>query len=237
MIKCLIADDELLSLEVLESYIGKLENYKLVASCRNGLEVFNAIKSQSVDLLFLDIQMPQLSGLELAKSLTGLPCIIFTTAFREYAVEGYELNAVDYLLKPISFDRFLRAIAKFENTSSHLITRRTDTHELSAARSNDFVYVKSAKKTVKVFLKDIIFIQGAKEFVKILTVHGEVITYQTLQDFEQRLPDASFLRVHRSFIIAVDQIRAYNATHLEVGDTEIPIGQSYQKLVRDALKL
>lgn len=237
MIKCLIADDEVLSLEVLEGYIGKLENYKLIASCRNGLEVFNALKNQSVDLLFLDIQMPQLSGLELAKSFTGLPAIIFTTAFREYAVEGYELNALDYLLKPISFDRFLRAIDKFENTSSHSINRRSDTQELKTARSNDFVYVKSAKKTVKVYLKDIIFIQGAKEFVKILTVHGEVITYQTLQDFEQRLPDGLFLRVHRSFIIAVDQIRAYNATHLEVGDTEIPIGQSYQKLVRDALKL
>lgn len=236
-IKCLIADDEALSLDVLEDYITKLEGYQLIARCKNGIEVFNLLKTESVDLLFLDIQMPQLTGLELVKSLKTVPPIIFTTAFREYALEGYEHNAIDYLLKPISFDRFLKAVDKFEIASSRFHSRRPEAGEPPPGLLNPFIYVKSSKKTVKVFLKDIVFLEGAKECVKIKTSYGEIITYQTLQDFEQRLPDSAFLRIHRSIIIAVDRIRAYNTTHVQVDDIELPIGHSYLRFVREALKL
>lgn len=234
--KCIIADDEVLSSDVLESYLAQLENYQVVATCKNGIEVFNTLKSGTVDLLFLDIEMPQLTGLELVKSLKTTPPVIFTTAFRDYAVDGYELNAIDYLLKPISFDRFLRAIDKFETTSIPSNSRSYPPPDVQIGISNPFIYVKSAKKTVKVFLKDILYFEGVKESVKIRTIHGDIITYQTLQDFEQRLPDADFLRIHRSFIVAVDRIRAYNMTYVNVDDIELPIGGSYQRSVRDALK-
>lgn len=235
-IKCIIADDEALSAEVLENYLSRLENYQLVATCRNGIEVFTTLKTEAADLLFLDIQMPQLTGLELVKSLKTIPPVIFTTAFRDYALDGYELNAIDYLLKPIAFDRFLRAIDKFETVS---LASGSPNHRPVASPtgvSSPFIYVKSAKKTVKVFLKDVLFFEGVKEFVKIKTVHGDIVTYQTLQDFEQRLPDAEFLRIHRSFIIALDRIRAYSATHIEIGEFELPIGHSYQRSVREALR-
>jgi DNA-binding LytR/AlgR family response regulator len=232
-IKCVIADDERLSAEVLETYIARLDNYQLLASCKNGVEVFNILKTQPVDLLFLDIKMPQLTGLELVRSLKKIPPVIFTTAFREYALDGYEYNAIDYLLKPISFERFLRAIEKFEGASR--VQQLPEV--LPFIQPDPFIYVKSAKKTVKVFLKEIIYLEGAKEFVKIKTDNGEIITYQTLQDFEQRLPDPGFLRIHRSIIIAVDRIRAYNTTHIEINGLELPIGHSYQRLVRDALNL
>src|SRR5207253_1002859 len=153
-IRCLIADDELLSREVLENYVAKLENYQLIAACCNGLEVFHVLQTESVDLLFLDIEMPQLTGLELVRSLKKNPPIIFTTAFREYAVEGYERNTVDYLLKPISFDRFLKAIVKFESTSLQSSSPSHPVLEVPSSLPNAFIYVKSAKKTVKVFLKD-----------------------------------------------------------------------------------
>lgn len=231
-VKCIIADDEQLSAEILEAYIARLENYQLIATCKNGVEVFNMLKTQTIDLLFLDIEMPQLTGLELVRSLKKIPPVIFTTAFREYALDGFEYNAIDYLLKPISFERFLRAIEKFEGASG---VRQAPA--LVTGQPDAFIYVKSAKKMVKVFLKEIIFIEGAKEFVKIKTDNGEIITYQTLQDFEQRLPDPEFLRIHRSIIIATCRIRSYNTTHIEINGLELPIGHSYQRLVRDALNL
>ncbi|GAB3490529.1 LytTR family DNA-binding domain-containing protein [Spirosoma knui] len=235
-VKCIVADDEVLSSEVLENYLSKLDNYHLLATCKNGIEVFTALKTGTVDLLFLDIEMPQLTGLELVKSLKTVPPVIFTTAFREYAVDGYDLNAIDYLLKPISFDRFLRAIDKFETMALPANPRSYQPQTVSIGATDAFIYVKSAKKTIKVFLKDILFLEGMKESVRIKTVHGDIVTYQTLQDFEQRLADADFLRIHRSFIIAMNRIRAYSTTHVEINEIELPIGQSYQRSVRDALK-
>jgi DNA-binding LytR/AlgR family response regulator len=235
-VNCIIADDEILSLDLLENYVTRLGNYSIAARCKNGMEVFHALKEQPVDLLFLDIQMPQLTGIELVKSVADIPPVIFTTAFREYAADSYDINAVDYLLKPISFERFLRAIDKFETVRVPSGEKQSRMGETPLGTSNPFIYVKSAKKTVKVFLKDIVFIEGAKQFVRIKTITGDIITYQTLQDFEQRLPDTAFLRIHRSYIIAVDHIHAYSTTSVEIGDTELPIGQSYQRGVAEALK-
>lgn len=236
-VRCIIADDEILSLEILQSYLLQLENYQLVGTCRNGMEVFSMLKSQEVDLLFLDIEMPKLTGLELIKSLKSSPPTIFTTAFREYAVDGFEHNAVDYLLKPISFERFLKAIDKYETLHLDAVTKPAPLHGVHHETLNPFLYVPSSKKTVKVFLKDILFIEGAKQLVKVKTIHEEIFTHQTLHDFEQRLPDAAFLRIHRSYIIAIDHIRSYNATTIQVGSVELPIGLSYQRSVAQALKM
>src|ERR1700761_7325619 len=220
---CIIADDEPLAREVIASHVAKIEELHLVATCSTGLEVFNSLLSKPTDLLFLDIQMPELTGIELLRTLSNPPAVIITTAFREFAIEGYELNVVDYLLKPVSFGRFLKAINKFRSIG-------TPPQETAVGRE-DFIYIKSDKKMVRVVLKDLVYIEGLKDYVRVHTTGGAVITYQTLTYFEEKLSGERFIRVHRSFIVSLGHISAYTASHLELGKTIIPIGTSYARLV------
>lgn len=235
-INCIVADDEELAREIIESYINKIEELNLVAICSNGTEVYNALKNNPADLLFLDIQMPQLTGIELLRTLKNPPPVILTTAYREFALEGYELNVIDYLLKPIGFDRFLKAIDKFESIRNPgSITTNSPPKE-----SNDeqaFIYVKSDKKMVRVMLKDILYIEGLKDYVKIHLIDKSIITYQTLTYFEEKFSANHFMRVHRSYIISLDHISAYSASHIEIGKNSIPIGSSYGKDVLKKLEL
>lgn len=228
-IRCLIADDEQLSLEVLESYVLQLEKLQLVARCRNGIEVFNTLRDQPVDLAFLDIEMPRLTGIELLRTLQHPPKVVFTTAFRNFAFEGFELNVLDYLLKPVSFEKFLKAVDKYESMMGRpgSMSNGLPLPDISTS----FIYVKADKKMIKIFLKDILFIEGMKDYVKIRTAEKETVTYQTMSYFEEKLPDSSFLRIHRSFIVAIDKITAYSASRIEIMKWEIPIGQFYQKEV------
>lgn len=235
-INCIVADDEELAREIIEGYINKIEELNLVAICSNGTEVYNALKSKPADLLFLDIQMPQLTGIELLRTLKNPPPVILTTAYREFALEGYELNVIDYLLKPIGFDRFLKAIDKFESIRNPgSITANSPPKE-----SNDeqaFIYVKSDKKMVRVMLKDILYIEGLKDYVKIHLIDKSIITYQTLTYFEEKFSANHFMRVHRSYIISLDHISAYSASHIEIRKNSIPIGSSYGKDVLKKLEL
>jgi DNA-binding LytR/AlgR family response regulator len=226
-IKCVIADDEALSREVLESYIAQVDKLQLVTQCKNGLEVFSLLKHQPVDLLFLDVQMPQLTGLELLRSLQHPPKVVLTTAYRDFAMEGFELNVLDYLLKPISFDRFLKAIDKYAATG----LPEPPPPPAFTGNTEAFIYVKADKKMVKVFLKNILFIESRKDYVRIKTTEKDIITYQTMSFFEETLPDAQFIRVHRSYIVAIEKITAVAATRIEMADQEIPIGAIYQKQV------
>ncbi len=235
-IKCIVADDELLSLELLETYISQLDKLQLIMKCKNGIEVFNALKTHSVDLLFLDIQMPQLTGIELLKTIKNPPQIVFTTAYKQFALEGYELNVLDYLLKPISVERFLKTIDKYENFASGFPSNIAKNPEIQKDILSAFIYIKAEKKMIKVFLKDILYLEGMKDYVKIKTVQKEIFTYQTLTEFEQRLPDTFFLRIHRSFIVALNKINSYTAAHLEIANLELPIGNFYQKEVMRVLK-
>jgi len=228
-INCIIADDEVLARNVIINHIRKLDNLSVAATCANGLEVFSALKSVHADLLFLDIQMPELTGIELLRTLKNPPAVIITTAYSEFAVEGYELNVIDYLLKPISFERFLKAIDKFE-------TRMNPPGTMEKAAATDdknpnegFIYVKSDKKMVRIMLKDILFIEGLKDYVKIHTESGQVITHQTLTYFEEKLAADRFIRVHRSYIVSTNRINAYAANQLEIGKKIIPIGITYAK--------
>ena len=234
-IRCVIADDEALSREVLESYITQLDKLQLMTQCKNGLEVFKILKQQPVDLLFLDVQMPQLTGIELLRSLQHPPKVVLTTAYRDFAMEGFELNVLDYLLKPISFERFLKAIDKYESNGMSAASLPQVLSFTGLAEA--FVYVKADKKMVKVFLKNIFFIEGRKDYVRIKTTDKEIITYQTMNYFEETLPDVHFLRVHRSYIVALDKITAVTAAKLEIDDQEIPIGAMYQKQVWQRLGL
>ena len=224
--KCLIIDDEPLAQNVIENYLKEFSFIELVARCENALTALEWMKKQKIDLIFLDISMPFISGLSFIKTLQNPPAVILTTAHKEFAVESYELNVLDYLLKPISFERFLKAINKLDIQASEPARRA---HEET---SNDvFIYVKSEKKNLKILLNEILFIESLKDYIKIhLQNKTTVITQVQISAIEQRLPD-SFIRIHRSFIVAKDKVTAYTQHDLEIGKHQIPIGRSYKIVV------
>lgn len=227
-IKCVIIDDEPLAIDVLKNYIRELEYLELLATFPNAIEAINFFQTNKIDLLFLDIQMPKLSGIDFLRSLQYQPKVILTTAYREYALQGYELNVLDYLLKPISFERLLIAINKFPSNKLQPPVTSPQTFVSNLSFEQSFIYLKSDKKMVKVFLKDILFIESLKDYVKVKTTDKQIITHQKISYLEERLPDEKFIRIHRSYIIAVDKIRSYNATFIEINSEELPIGRQYK---------
>jgi len=222
---CLIIDDEPLAQDIIENYLTNFSFVKLVAKCDNALIALDWIKKQKIDLVFLDVSMPFISGIEFIRTLKNPPAVILTTAHKEFALEGYELNVVDYLLKPISFERFLMAINKL-----NLDVPETPKPVITNARNDSFIYVKSEKKNVKILLKEILFIESLKDYIKIHTTNKTIITQVAISTIEQRLPD-NFLRVHRSFIVARDKITAYTQHDIEIGKLQIPIGRNYKTIV------
>ncbi|MGH2647682.1 MAG: LytR/AlgR family response regulator transcription factor [Ginsengibacter sp.] len=228
-LKCLIIDDEPLAQNVIENYLKSFSFITLVAKCDNAVNALVWIKEQKIDLIFLDISMPFISGIDFIKTLRNPPEIILTTAHKEFAIESYELNVLDYLLKPISFERFLKAIDKLGNqTSGNIKSLHSDSED------DLFIYVKSEKKNVKILLKEILFIESMKDYIKIHTLNKIIITQVQISAIEQRLPD-NFLRVHRSFIIAKDKITAYTQHDFEIGKHQIPIGRNYKMTVSKIL--
>ncbi len=230
MIKTIIVDDEPLALDILEAHIEKIPELELLSRCSNAIEANQALNENEVDLLFLDIQMPQLTGIEFLRSIKNPPMVIFTTAYPEYAVEGFNLEAVDYLLKPISFERFLKATNK---VIDRMNAGDGSTDPGSASDSaDDFFFVKSDKKLVKVFYKDILYIEGLKDYVIIRTETGRVITLQTMKSLEHKLPSSMFMRIHRSYIMNLQKIKALEGNMVELvekGQTKhIPIGKNYR---------
>lgn len=233
-INCLIADDEEIARDIIESYVRQLDRLNVAGHCTNGIEVYNALQNNSIDLIFLDIQMPQLTGIELLRTLKKPPAIILITAFREFALEGYELNVIDYLLKPVAFERFIKAVDKYEsfrNPGNNI----NSAEKISSGVAEGFIYVKSEKKMVRVLLKDILYIEGLKDYVSIHLAGRSIITYRTLTYFVEQLSGDHFLRVHRSFIISLHHISAYSATQIDIDQFAIPIGHSYGKEVLQRL--
>jgi DNA-binding LytR/AlgR family response regulator len=224
MLNVLIVDDEPLALDVLETYIEKVPQFKLAGRCNNALEANEILQKEPVDLLFMDIQMPQITGIEFMKTLADPPMVIFTTAYSDYAIEGFELEAIDYLVKPISFERFLkasnRAIEQFELKSGE------------GPESSDFIFVKADKKLIKVKYDDIIYIEGLKDYVIIKLDASRVITLQTMKSLEKKLPEDKFKRIHRSYIVNLDKINAIVGNMIEVREKNqakhIPIGKNYR---------
>lgn len=231
-IRCMIVDDEPLAGEVLESYVNKVESLELVATCTNAVSAFDELKKHSIDLIFLDIQMPKLTGIEFLKVINPAPKIIFTTAYREYAVESYELNVVDYLLKPIAFDRFLMAINKVAEADQPISV--TETSE-SVQEDRPYLFLKADRKMVKIYLEEISYIESLKDYVRIKTIDGkEIVSLQKISYLEQKLPEDCFLRIHRSFIVPIGKIDAFSSTAVEIQGNEIPIGRNYKP---DVLKV
>ncbi len=224
MINAIIVDDEPLALDILESYIEKAPNVNLLKRCENAMEAFEIVRSGEVDLMFLDIQMPQMTGIEFLKSLKNPPLVVFTTAYSEYALDGYSLNVLDYLLKPIPFDRFMVAVNKaFDQLEP------AEQQAGTADESADFIFVKSDKKLVKVRYADILYIEGLKDYVIIRMKDSRVITLQTMKSLESKMPSDKFRRIHRSYIVAIDKIEAVIGNMIEINKKHLPIGKNYRE--------
>lgn len=230
MINTIIVDDEPLALDVLETYIEKMPDLHLVKRCNNAFEATEALKEFDIDLMFLDIQMPQLTGIDFLKTLSDPPLVIFTTAYSNYAIEGFELNATDYLLKPISLERFIKASNK---AVEQIELRRKETAATVEVNSpEDFTFVKADKKYVKVKFSEVLYIEGLKDYVIIRTEKGRVITLQTMKSLEEKLPQKMFKRIHRSYIVNIDQVEAILGNMVEVIEKgqpkHLPIGKNYR---------
>lgn len=241
-IDCLIVDDEPLALDLLKSYAERTQLLNIVGCCQNAVEAGHLLQSQKVDLLFLDIQMPKLTGFELLNTLRHPPKVIFTTAHRDFAIKAFEIEALDYLLKPISFQRFLKAI----NRAHHALSLQPAGFAAEAPEQQpplpptserpEFVYIRSDRKMVKVKLEDILYIESLKDYVSIHTHQERYLTKQRISYMEEKLPTDNFLRVHRSFLIAIDKITAFSSSTIELGETEVPVGRSYRDEVLERLE-
>lgn len=231
-IQCVLVDDEPMARSILENYIAKIGALQLVKSCKNASEAFEVVNAKSIDLLFLDINMPEISGLTFAKSVSKKTKVIFTTAYREYAVDGFDLQAVDYLLKPISFDRFLQAVQKYLDTNS---AAQTAPKKVKDSEKNDFIFVRSERKMVKINLHELLYVESLSDYLKLHTSKITFITRDTISNLEEKLDDHHFLRIHRSFIVNVKKIDSYTNEFIEINHTALPISRSYKENVLQKL--
>lgn len=236
--KCIIIDDEPLAVDVIESYLQKVGNMEIVAKCNNPLDAISLINKHQVDLVFLDIEMPNLTGIDLVKTIHNIPQFIFTTAYPQYALEGFNLNATDYLVKPIPFQRFLKAISKardkyeLEQKSINVSSAGPQSNH----EKNDFIFVKSDYENIKLNVNDIKYIQGLKDYIKIYTKDSNkaILTLSNFKEIMDKLPN-NFLRIHRSFIVNISYIKALQKTKVVIDDNRIPIGETYKKEVLQRL--
>lgn len=223
-ITCIIVDDEPLAIEILESYIAKIPGLDCLRTFDSGLEALSFLSQNKVDVVFLDIQMPDITGLELAHAKLDRAAIIFTTAFQQYAINGYEIEALDYLLKPISFDRFLRSVQKLQAR----LPVRTESH--------DFIFLKVEYKIIKVRFSDILYIEGMKDYLRVVTKTKKIMTLQSFAKLMPKLPADQFIRVHKSYVVAIDKIDAFERAKIKVDATYIPIGNSFKSGFNSLLK-
>lgn len=229
--KCIIVDDEKIARKGLAGYVEKTSFLTLSAQCANSIEAIQLLTSQTIDLVFLDINMPQLTGIDLLKSLPNPPMVIFTTAYAEYALEGFELNAVDYLVKPIMYPRFLQACQK----AYELFNLRKQSEQTGEQPQNDFIYIKVDKKLIKVKFEDIIYIESLKDYIQIHTKQQCLITYLNLKTVKELLPSTSFLQIHKSYLVAIDAIQAVYGNMVELPQKALPIGRQYKALLHEKI--
>lgn len=232
--KCMIVDDEPLARDLMRSHIEKLENFEIVADCHNAMKALSVLREKHVDLIFLDIQMPQITGIEFLKTLKHPPKVIFTTAFREYAIEGFELDVVDYLLKPITFERFLKSVNKYYQMCQDQVQVVPSTKSEKVAEES-FIYVKENKKVIKIYLSEIRYIEGFSEYIQIYTEKRKILTKTSMSLMETKLPAENFLRIHKSYIVPFNKIEAFTANTIEIHGKELPIGRNFKNAVLNSL--
>ena len=233
-LRCLLIDDEPPALKVLASYISSINGLEIAGQCRNAIEALTVLHQKTVDVIFLDIKMPRLLGTDFLRNLSNPPKVIFVTAYREYAVDGFELDAVDYLVKPVSFERFFKAITKLNRSLGR---------EISSLITNDmpnpgaFVYLKVDRDMKKVFVNDIVYIESWKDYIKIFLTDGKnLLAKQSISAMENLLSEHKFVRVHRSFMVSLDKISGYNGLSVQLSELEIPIGRLYKQSVMEKLQ-
>ncbi len=234
MIRCLIVDDEPLALHILEDYLSKVPFLQLVKSTTNPIEALTLVQDRQIDLVFLDVQMPELTGIQFLKIANGKAKVILTTAYPQYALEGYELDVIDYLLKPIAFDRFYKSVQKVQ---AALQSASTNTPIVAPSEPvtnrqdflSDFIFVKTEHKIQKVYLNDILFIEGLKDYISIFTQAERIITLQNMKKMEDALPPQYFTRVHKSYIVSINKIDSIERSRIFIGEKIIPVGDTYRE--------
>ena len=231
IITCLAVDDEPPALDVVTRYISAIPQLHLAGACSNAVQALATLQQQPIDLLFLDIQMPQILGTQFLRTLKNPPKVIFTTAYRKFAVEGFELDAVDYLLKPITFQRFLKAVNKVMDLPVQ------DTPPLLPTKNNspEFINIRADRKMLKIAIDDIIYIESLRDYCKIVTPSKKIITRQPISSIESSLPADSFIRIHRSYLVSIRKIESYTTEFVEIAQQELPIGRMYRLSLLSAL--
>ncbi len=230
-LKCLLVDDEPLAIKLLENHIAKIDSLEVVATCNSAIKAFEKLNTKKIDILFLDIKMPHLTGIDFLKTLKNPPKTILTTAYRDYATESYDLEVIDYLLKPITFERFLKAVDK-------LLRNYKPSNSITEVQKpiNEFIFIKSGNKHHKVFINDILYIESLKDYIKLHLIHKKrIVAKYKISDIEQELKSKDFLRVHRSYLINKEKITAFSTHNIEIETVEVPIGVSYRDEVTSFL--
>jgi len=223
IIKCIIIDDEPLAISVIESFIKEFKNIEIIDTFNNPLEALPIIEQNDIDAIFLDINMPRMNGLEFLKSLQEYPQIIITTAYKEYALESYELEVLDYLVKPISFNRFLKSVNKL---TARLISSKKPqpTREF---KQSPHIFLKVEKKLVKILLEDILYIESLKDYIRVCSIEDTYMSHKSLSSISEELPSENFIRIHKSYTIAIDKVKSIEGNLVEIGEKRIPIGRNY----------
>lgn len=233
--KCLVIDDEPLARELVASYVNQVETLQLIDCCKDAIDAFNHPSFQDIDLIFLDIEMPEISGFEFIENMKPSAAIILTTAYREYAVKSYEMDILDYLVKPISFTRFLKSINKFLRYREVAPIHPVENTE-SNIEEEQFLFVKADRKMVKVYFNEIFYIEGLKDYSRIHLIDRKITTAKNLLYFENRLPEKLFSRIHKSHIIGLKKISSYSKNMVELEEISLPIGRTYKKKFQEAIK-
>ncbi|MBA5791751.1 response regulator transcription factor [Flavobacterium sp. xlx-214] len=232
-IRCVILDDEPMAVALLSKYVEKIPSFELIKATTNPFEVLQLIAQTTIDLLFIDIQMPELTGLQMMEMLGNKTKFVITSAYSEYALNGYEHNVVDYLLKPISFDRFYKSVQKIETLFKEVVTEVAVKVE---EKPEEFLFVKTDGKLVKIRLTDLLLIEGLKDYLYLHLKNEKLIVLDTLKDFESKLPNLDFMRIHKSFIIRLDQIETIERNRIFIQDKIIPIGETYKNKFQEWVK-
>lgn len=228
--KCIVVDDEALARKLLEKYISQIPNLELVATCKNPMEAAAVLQKESIDVMFLDIQMPQITGISFLKSLNQKPLVVFTTAYKQYALEGYALDIVDYLLKPFSFERFFQAVNKVSErlqSSSSTIGKQ----EITENNIKDYILVKSEHRVHRIKFSEIDYIESMQAYVAFHINGKRILSLNTMKKLEVQLPKNQFIRIHKSYIAAIDKVELLEGNQVVIGKTKLPIGASYRERV------
>jgi DNA-binding LytR/AlgR family response regulator len=234
-ISCIAVDDEPPALHLIEKHIHAVPVLNLKGTCSNAVDALALLQNNDIDLIFLDIQMPQILGTDFMRTLSNPPNVIFTTAFRKFAVEGFDLDAVDYLLKPISFERFLKAVNKVMKLNLNVNEKNLITSLSEKGNENNFIYLRADRKNIKINFDDLLFIESLKNYIKVVTKDKTIVTKYSISILEENLP-STFIRIHRSFIIAKNKIDSFNHEFVQIGKYELPVSRSYRHEVEKILK-